>query len=216
MFHKVGSMCETKTNSRVGEGVELTRRDLVAGLGGLAAGLIVPDRKLQAQASITGARRFDFHHHFASPRYFKFISDTKGAGYKTWAKDYTVSKDIDAMDKAGVATAFISLTTPGISFGNDAETRALARDLNDFGAKLVSDYKGRFALFAVLPLPNIDASLREIEYAFDTLKAVGAGVITSYEGKYLGDPKFAPILQELNRARRFYIAIPSMRPAVRI
>ena len=53
--------------------------------------------------------------------------------------------------------------------------------LNEFGARMASDHKGRFALFAVLPLPNIDASLREIEYAFDTLKAEGAGVITVTE-----------------------------------
>jgi predicted TIM-barrel fold metal-dependent hydrolase len=116
------------------------------------------------------------------------------------------------MDKADVSVAFLSLTTPGISFGNDQETRALARDMNEFGAKLVSDYKGRFALFAVLPLPNIDASLKEIEYAFDTLKAVGAGVITSYNNKYLGDPMFAPILQELNRRKTILYSHPIDAP----
>ncbi len=112
------------------------------------------------------------------------------------------------MDKAGVTTSFLSMTTPGIAYGNDEETRALARDMNDFAAKLISDYKGRFALFAVLPLPNIDASLREIEYAFDKLGAVGIGTMTSYNNKYLGDPMYAPILKEVNRRKAIFYTHP--------
>src|SRR5437868_8610279 len=140
-----------------------TRRELLAVLAAAGASAIFSGRKLSAQPAMANARRFDFHHHFASPRYMKLIADLKESGYETWAKNYSVEKDLDAMDRAGVATSFISLTTPGISEGADEQTRALARDLNEFGARMASDHKGRFALFAVLPLPNIDASLREIE-----------------------------------------------------
>jgi predicted TIM-barrel fold metal-dependent hydrolase len=89
-------------------------------------------------------------------------------------------------------------------FGDDfakerQEAIALLRDMNEYGARIVSDYKGRFGLFAVLPLPDVDASLREIEYAFDTLKADGVGLLTSYGTIWLGDPALQPVFDELNR-----------------
>ena len=66
---------------------------------------------------------------------------------------------------------------------------------------MVADHKGRFGLFAVLPLPDADDSLRELEYAFDTLKADGAGLLSSYGNRWHGDPGFAPVFEELNRRR---------------
>ena len=105
------------------------------------------------------------------------------------------------MDRGGVSTAMISITTPGIWFGNIDETRRLARRENEYGARIVSDYKGRFGLFAVLPLPDVDASLREIQYAFDTLKAEGVGLLSNWRDKWLGDESFTPVVDELNRRK---------------
>jgi len=92
----------------------------------------------------------------------------------------------------------------------------MAREMNEFGAKIVSDYKGRFGLFALLPLPDIEGSLKEIEYAFDTLKADGVGLVSSYGNAWLGDPSFRPVFDELNRRRTIvYKRIRSMRRAAR-
>ena len=60
----------------------------------------------------------------------------------------------------------------------------------------------RFGLLAVLPLPDVDASLREIEYAFDSLKAVGVGLLSNWKDKWIGDSSFTPVLDELNGERR--------------
>jgi predicted TIM-barrel fold metal-dependent hydrolase len=77
----------------------------------------------------------------------------------------------------------------------------VARESNEYARKLAADHPGRFGVFAMLPMPYIDESLKEIEYAFDTLKVDGIGMLTSYGDKWLGYPEFAPVFDELNRRK---------------
>jgi predicted TIM-barrel fold metal-dependent hydrolase len=106
----------------------------------------------------------------------------------------------------------MSCTTPGIWFGDPDETKMLAREMNEVGAKIVSDHRTRFGLFALVPLPMIDPSLKEIEYAFDTLKADGVGLVSSYGNHWLGDPMFRPVMDELNRRRAVVYVHPTDAP----
>jgi predicted TIM-barrel fold metal-dependent hydrolase len=176
-----------------------TRRDVLAGLAGLGASAFFAGSQAKAQTA-SGPRRFDLHHHFGSPAWLRVVAEKKMSGYQTW-QPYSPAKAIEDMDNGGVAMSFISLTTPGIWFGDAEETRKLARDMNEYGARMVSDYPGRFGLFAALPLPDMNGSLKEIEYAFDTLKADGVGLLSSYSNRWHGDPSFAEVFHELNRRK---------------
>src|ERR1700726_1077911 len=187
----------------------LSRREILSGIAALGAAAVIPKFGLAAQTgSAATARpfRIDTHHHFSVP---KLIAESTAKGItQTGLQDWTPQKSIDQMDKGGVATSIISISDPGVWFGDNAAARSLARECNDFAAKTIKDYPGRFGLFAPLPMPDVEGSLREIEYAFDTLKADGACVLSSYGGKYLGNPAFAPVMDELNRRKAVVFCHP--------
>ncbi|MDE1925840.1 MAG: amidohydrolase, partial [Burkholderiales bacterium] len=148
--------------------------------------------------------RIDFHHHFFSPAWVKLVAGQNAAkpvlGFDKF-QSWTVAGDLEVMDEGGVEKAYLSVTQPGVWFGNIEQTRYAARELNEYAARLKADHKGRYGTFAVLPLPDIDSSLREIEYALDTLKADGIGVLSSYDDRWLGEKAFAPVWAELNRRK---------------
>jgi predicted TIM-barrel fold metal-dependent hydrolase len=188
------------------------RREFLSGLAAAGAVALVPNvlKAAQARGSAAAApparRIIDTHYHYASPAYSEVLRPM-GTG-QTGLIEWNETKALEDMDKYGVATSMLSISEPGVHFGDDAKARALARDCNDFGAKLIAKYPGRFGLFAILPLPDVDGSLKEIAYAYDTLKADGVCFMSSYPGlgkyqgnKYLGDPLFVPVMEELNRRK---------------
>src|SRR6187397_1275392 len=153
----------------------------------------------QERPAAGNPRRIDMHHHFAPPAW---VADVKGRPLLQPANTrWTPEQSIEDMDRGGVAAAVVSITNPGLWFGDRAVTNRLARACNDYGAKLVQDHPTRFGLFAAMPLPDVDAALKEIEYAYDTLKVDGVGLLTSYEDMWLGNAKFRPVMEELNRRK---------------
>jgi predicted TIM-barrel fold metal-dependent hydrolase len=195
------------------------RREFLGGLAAAGAAALVPDVLFGAQARPAAAvtpYRIDVHYHGNSPGFIAAIK-AHNTG-QTALMNWTPAKALEDMDRDGVATSMMSTSEPSVWFGDAAAARALARECNEYAARLVADHPTRFGMFATLPLPDVDGTLREIEYAFDTLKADGACFMSSYEGKYLGDPKFAPVMDELNRRKAvcythpFRGAIMSMLP----
>lgn len=174
------------------------RRTFLTGLAVLGAGALLPARPVTAQGPAR-PHRIDVHHHLAPPSYVAELGPKKMLQRPTL--DWTPAKSIDDMDRNGVATAVTSVTTPGVWLGDTAQGRRIARECNDYAARLVRDYPGRFGAFAALPLPDIEGSVREAEYALDTLKADGICLMTSYGDKWLGDAAYAPVFEELNRRK---------------
>src|SRR5262249_42603909 len=125
---------------------------------------------------------------------------------------WTPAQSLEAMDRDGIATSIVSIS-PSLWFGDIAATRRIAREWNEYAADLARDHAGRFAMSAPLPLPDVDASLREIEYALDTLGAVGFGLVTNYGDKWPGDAAFAPVFDALDRRNAAIYFHPTDSPA---
>jgi predicted TIM-barrel fold metal-dependent hydrolase len=184
---------------------KLGRRDFLAGgLAALGAATVsAPTARAQAPMAKT---RIDVHHHFLPPAHREALTQHK-MGSPKWSPQMS----LDDMDKSGIALSVLSQVQPGTWFGEPEESRKLCRVINEYGATLVRDHPGRFGLFATISPPDADGSLKEIEYAFGTLKADGIGLLTSYQGKYLGDASFAPVYAELNR-RKAVIYVHPLAP----
>ncbi len=172
------------------------REFLTAGIAAFGAATVIPHAWSWAQGA-PRPFRIDTHTHFSTPKLFD-LATSRGVNQAT-LKDWTPEKMLKQMEEGAVATSILSVSDPGVHAGNDQAARALAREANEYAARVVRDYPGRFGFFAVLPLPDVEGSLKEAAYALDTLKADGIGVLSSYEGKYLGNPAFAPLMDELNR-----------------
>lgn len=133
-------------------------------------------------------RRIDTHHHIIPPDYRKAlrkagIDEAGGRALPDWSADAA----LQMMAELDVATAIMSVSTPGTTFLFDAaDAAALARDLNDFTAELVTAQPDRFGYFATVPMPHIAESVAETVRALDDLNADGVVLLANNDGVYLG------------------------------
>jgi predicted TIM-barrel fold metal-dependent hydrolase len=182
-----------------------SRRNFLTGAAAAGAATLLRGSALQAQP----AKRhgvIDTHHHFYAPEYLKVENAWEDQRhlfhYPAHAK-WTPETSLAEMDRGGVQTAVLSLPSVSDSWwGLDAPGASrMARLCGDYATKMMQDHPGRFALFAPLCMLDVDLTLKDIEYAFDTLHADGIGLETSYGDKYPGDPFYKPIYEELNRRK---------------
>ncbi|HLH91512.1 MAG TPA: amidohydrolase family protein [Xanthobacteraceae bacterium] len=159
--------------------------------------------------------RIDTHHHIYPPKYLTAAHDQIARATHVHfprISAWTPEQSLVAMDRDGITTSIVSIS-PSLWFGDLAATRRIAREWNEYAADLARDHRGRFAVFAALPLPDVEASLREIEHALDALGAVGFGLVTNYGDKWPGDKAFAPVFDELNRRKAVVYFHPTDSPA---
>ena len=185
------------------------RRQFLKSLAVIGAGAIMPAARGLAQSRAVRGR-IDVHHHLYPP----FYVNEMGA-----KSNWTPAVSLEAMDKADVATAILSpvqgLVRDSLSDRSE-RSRSLARRNNEYGAQLVKDHPDRFGMFAALPLPDQEGSLKEIAYAYDVLKTDGIGLWTSYMDKWLGDPAFVPAFEGSIAGTRWCSFIPRGHPAAGI
>ena len=191
----------------------LSRRNLLGAAAGAAASALVCDTPAMAAAPAKGKGIIDVHHHLVPPFYLQEnrerIAASRGGSISPEWLSWSPEIAIETMDQHGIETGILSYSSPGIWFGKADESRTMARRCNEYAIELEQKHKGRFGLFATIPLPDTEGSLKEIEYALDTLKADGIGIFTSYPEGWLGDPKFDPVFQELNRRKAVVFVHPT-------
>lgn len=190
-----------------------SRRQVLTSAMALGVDCLLGSSRAFAGDKAPVARTIDVHHHFfppvfqeASAKFLKAAFGSIPAAISNWSP----SADIESMDRNGIGLAVINTSArppePG-AVTIDAY-RAQAREANDYAAKMVQDYPKRFAQFGFLPMPDVEGSLREIEYVLDQLKAPGVGMMTSYGNRWQGNPACAPVLEELHRRKAVVFCHP--------
>lgn len=157
--------------------------------------------------------KIDLHVHYLPRAYREALSRHGGSDQDKFpTPDWNPELHMEFMETMNIATAMLSVSSPHLNFGDDAEARTLARQANEEGAELMRKYPGRFGLLASLPLPDVDGSIEEISYVLDTLHADGFTVPTNAHKVYLGDPRLDPVFEVLNQ-RRAVVMIHPTKPS---
>jgi 6-methylsalicylate decarboxylase len=155
----------------------------------------------------------DVHHHLIPARVRARLAAsgiTRVGGITV--PDWHEGRALEVLDRQGVAAAVVSLSDTGAAGADGDLMRVLARESNQFYAELLARHPRRFGAFAVLPLPDVDATLAELAYALDVLGLDGVMLLSNYAGRYLGDSAFDPVLEELHRRSAVVFLHPATPP----
>jgi aminocarboxymuconate-semialdehyde decarboxylase len=155
----------------------------------------------------------DVHNHFYPPEYLdalrsgkstvRVTKDSEGNPHIHYPGDYNVAvaghRDIayrqQVLEKEGVDTQVITLTTPGTHVESSAYAATLASLVNDAFARIVSERGPRFAALATLPLNDPAAAEKELRRAIEELRLPGAMLFSNVNGVALSDHRFWPLYE---------------------
>ena len=164
--------------------------------------LFLPLLSTTITATMTLPPRIDVHSHFLPPNYSALLSSTghtKPDGMPRippWSR----SAHLEMMSAANVRKSILSISSPGTNLlpGNNELNLNTTRECNAYAAKLKKDDPEKFGFWAALPLPDVAASLVEIDKAVEE-GADGFGLMTNYLGSYVGSPAFDSVFDKLNQ-----------------
>ena len=145
----------------------------------------------------------DVHSHIITPEFLAALEQEgrlMDEGFPL--PKYAAQEHLKWMDEAGVETAVLTMAAP------QPAQAGTVRAINEAAARLKREHPGRFLLCAALPLPDVDAAIRETVYALDTLKADGIKLATNVAGQYLGSPELDTLFSVLNERKAVVILHP--------
>lgn len=157
----------------------------------------------------------DVHSHIVTDSYMQMLRQ-HGAeledGYPL--PEWSVEKHLAFMQEAGIDCSILTMPSPQPYFGDVEESRRCIRSINEEAAKAKAEHPDRFLFCASLPLPDVQAAIREAIYALDSLNADGIKLATNSRGLYLGDSALDPLMEVLN-ARKTVVILHPHTPAQR-
>jgi predicted TIM-barrel fold metal-dependent hydrolase len=156
----------------------------------------------------------DVHHHVVPEVYFQALQDLGiGRSAGKAIPEWTPENSLMHMEEVGTETAMCSVSEPAVYPIVEADPKKAAemcRAVNEFLAELIQKYPGRFGAYALLPMPDLDSSIIEMEYALDVLKLDGVGLLSNYGEHYLGNRIFDDLFVELNKRNAIFYQHPSI------
>lgn len=155
-------------------------------------------------------RRIDVHAHFAPKEYLAAIRRFAPAAERL--PDCSTARLLESMERFRIDAAVLSLTPPGVFFGDLGQARELARLVNEHASQLRRDHPGRLAALGFLPLPDLAGSIEEAAYALDVLHLDGLELLTNVAGTYVGDSAWDPLFAELDRRAAYVFVHPCLPP----
>ncbi len=159
----------------------------------------------------------DTHAHFVTAEY---VAAAQAAGFDvpdqmpawpTWSPN----EHLALMDTCGIDRSILSISSPGVYFGDIDDAIDLARNVNDSASSIQREHPTRFGFFAALPLPDVDAALVEAVRALDRLDAAGFCLMSNVGGLYLGHSSLEPLWQLLAERQAVVFIHPTAPPNVR-
>jgi predicted TIM-barrel fold metal-dependent hydrolase len=161
---------------------------------------------------MAGARRIDVHFHLIPPFFAEEVY-AAGSGpaigrFPDWSPDLA----LEVMDRFEIELALLSLAQPGVQFCAPDKARTLARRCNDYSAELNARWPGRFGSFGTVSMWTVKDAVDEIGRCIDTLKFAGVSLFASYDGTFLGDPRFDPVMEALNARDGVVFVHPNAHP----
>ena len=153
----------------------------------------------------------DVHTHIISKTYIEAIKKAgitdKEIGFPM--DPWDAKQRLAEMDQFGLQAQVLSVSSPGLRFWKGKQAADLARVLNQELADLMRECPSRFGAWATVPLPDVEAALAEISWCLDEAQMDGICLMTNYDGKYLGDPAFVRVMDELNRRKAVVFVHPT-------
>jgi predicted TIM-barrel fold metal-dependent hydrolase len=153
----------------------------------------------------------DVHAHFVTNDY---TAAAKAGGHESpdgmpaWPT-WSLSQQLADMDRRRIRRAILSISSPGVHFGDDDRAGELARYVNDEAAATVRTHVDRLSFFASLPVPDVVGAVREARRAMGELGAVGVVLESNAHGQYLGDPALEPLWAELDQRHAVVFVHPT-------
>ena len=157
--------------------------------------------------------RIDTHQHIVPDFYAQWLARQGVSAGGLPIPSWSAAGALELMDALRIRTGILSVSTPGVHLGDDAQARAMARAVNEYAADVVAGHPGRFGFFATLTLPDVDGAIAEAAHALDVLRADGVVLLANVRGTYLGDAGIEPLMEELDRRAAVVFVHPSVLPA---